>query len=423
MRSYVIKSVGGGFVVLGLAALWADDAAAQDCGVETVYTPPRFTNGNPGDVALIGNSGSAASQALAPIAATLGMTYFHTSMVYSSIGQMTETYWNGIAPPSSSQTGEPHICSRVMSPWYLARLGPGAWAGWNDVVPANLVKGLRTTACTPVARGGTNPYGTKDTYHFNSFLHDDVPGGSCEKMLVDDCGIPVEYNTTAGGDRTVYNGSQFFSVVEAVWQEAYKNCEEVIGGSWPWEGVGCGGTGTTTACQRAAWQVVNEIVYKAQPLQPDAASDDGWSDFNSGNPSVWSGTMLGAGKTIWETEPTGGLCPGACNNGGCNNAPISCSAYAPATWVANVPDNIAHAAKRLNPNNSASLPGYTVAGVIAPGYNTTTTYPPCPSGESCTYEGNPGYYQTYGNCYTTCTDVNCRSPYTCINNTCEYETS
>src|ERR1700722_18910974 len=213
MRGYVIKGVGSGFVVLGLATLWGDDASAQECGVQTIYTPPRFTNGSPGDVALIGNSGSVAAEALAPIAGPLGMTYFHTSMIYSNIGQMTETYWNGVPPPSSNSTDEPHPCSRVLSPWNLARLGEGAWAGWYDVVPATLVKGLRKTACTPLQRGGANPYGTFDTYHFNSFLHDDVPGGSCEKLLVDDCGIPVEYNTTPGGDRTVYNGAQFFTAM------------------------------------------------------------------------------------------------------------------------------------------------------------------------------------------------------------------
>jgi hypothetical protein len=387
MNGYVINKVGGAFVILGLAASWSASAlaggAGSECGQVCVWTPARFTNGNPGDVALIGNSGSAAGEALAPIAGALGLTYFHAEMIANSAGGMTETYWNGIAPQSSAQTGEPHVCSRVMSPWYLARLGPGAWSGWDDVAAAMLVKGFRTTACTPVARGGANPYGTYDTYHFNSFLHDDVPGGSCEKMLVDDCGVPVEYNTTAGGDRTVYNGTQYFSAVNAIWQSAYTSCEAVIGSSWPWGGVGCGGTSTTVACERAAWQVVNEIAYKAQPLQPDASWDDGWSDFNSGSHTVWTGTMLGAGKTIWESTPTGGLCAGACNDGGCNNAPIACSSYEPSSWVANVPDNIVHAAKRLNPSNSASLPGYTVAGVVAAGYNTCTTYPTCNAGYYC----------------------------------------
>jgi hypothetical protein len=477
---------GSTFLFVALAGLWSAEARAQwegsTCGTIGSYTPARFTNGNPGDVALIGNSGSAAASALAPIAGVLGMTYFHVSMVHDNAGGMTETYWDGIAPPSSDTTGEPDVCSRVISPFFLARLSPGTIAPYPDVVPANLVKGMRTTACYPPA----------DNYHFNSFIHDDVPGGSCEKMLVDECDLPmVEYNTyvgcfadeanrdmpyvafggsvplsveacvsacagagyeyagaqfgtqcfcgnsygkyggasdcnvpctdqtahapystpggqeicggawansvykAIGGDRPVYNGSQFFAAVNAVWQDAYNECIGVINASWPWEGIGCGGTGTNVACQRAAWQFVNEVAYKAHPVQVDAGWDDGWSDFNNlGNwVQSWelpppgynttSGTMLGAGKMNEETMPNGALCPGACNNGGCNNAPIGCSAYEPSTWVANVPDNIYRSATRINPSNSSSLPGYVVGGTIAPGYWTYTTYPPCDAPYYC----------------------------------------
>jgi hypothetical protein len=419
---YAIRTFGGGFVILGLAGLWCADAKAQDCGTYTYYTPPRFTNGNVGDVALVGNSGSAAAQALAPIANALGMTYFHVTMLSDNAGGVTETYWDGIAPPSSHQTGEPHECSRVVSPWYLARLGPGAWTGWDDVVQADLVQGLATTACN-LTQYASSEYGTYDTYHINSFLNDDVPGGSCEKLLVDDCGIPVQYNTTPGGDRTVYDGGQYFAAMSAVWQEAYDSCAGVIDNSWPWGGIGCGGTSETIACERAAWQFVNEIAYKAQPLQSESGWDDGWSDFNSGDPSVWSGTMLGAGKMNEETMPDGSLCPGACNDGGCNNPPIGCSAYEPDAWVANVPDNIVHAAQRLNPGNQPGVPGYIVAGNVAPGYDTTVDYGTCPEGQSCT-PYSPNGYPTVGNCEPTCMyEVNCFYPYQCNNNTCEYESS
>src|ERR1700728_3786090 len=100
MSTYMIRITGSSFVLLSIVGLWSIDAHAQECGTVSSYTPPRFTNANPGDVALIGNSGSAAAQALAPIANALGMTYFHTSMVYDSgYGDMTETYWDGVAPP------------------------------------------------------------------------------------------------------------------------------------------------------------------------------------------------------------------------------------------------------------------------------------------------------------------------------------
>jgi hypothetical protein len=52
-------------------------------------------------------------------------------------------------------------------------------------------------------------------------------------------------------------------------------------------------------------------------------------------------------------------------------------------WTANVPDNIAHAAHRLNPGNSPSLAGYTVGAVISAGYTTCTTRDvsgPCDAG-------------------------------------------
>ena len=101
------------------------------------------------------------------------------------------------------------------------------------------------------------------------FFHDDVPGGDCEKALVDYCGVPVEYNTTAPGDRAIFNATQAFNALNDVWQEAYGGCMKTIGQSYPTflgiSGFGCGGTSETTMCQRAAWQVVNEILYKAYP--------------------------------------------------------------------------------------------------------------------------------------------------------------
>src|ERR1700722_8343383 len=75
------KSLSGSLVLLTVAGLWSTKAQAQSCGTVYSYTAARFTNANVGDVALIGNSGSTAAQALAPLASAVPMTYFTAQMV------------------------------------------------------------------------------------------------------------------------------------------------------------------------------------------------------------------------------------------------------------------------------------------------------------------------------------------------------
>jgi hypothetical protein len=390
-------------LALALAALWSAEARAQYqiCGpycVDTTYVPARYTTGASGDVALNTNSGTAAADALAPIASAMGLTYFHAKLLQDNSGQrFTETYWNGITPPSSSATGEPHECSRVISPFYLASLSPGSGIYYEDAQPGVLVKSFGTPGCTvPI-----------DGYHVTSFLNDSIPGGSCEKLLVDYCGVPVnDASTTAGGDRTLYTSTEAWNAVNSVFTQVYNECEGVIGNSWPWEGVGCGGASQKTACERAAWQFVNEILFKAYPfgyVTPGSAymymtagmlapnGDyylDGWSDmppqgppptvgvYPPPNAKVWTGNMLGGGKMNGEyasnDQPPWTLCPGAAGVSS-SNTPLPCAEYEPSAWTANVPDNIEHAATRLGKTQQTVVSG---SGITA-GYDTYTVVNCC----------------------------------------------
>jgi hypothetical protein len=392
MRSTVFS---GSLLLFGVVGLWSSSARAilnceaqcpcgghQVCEAST-YTPARYTAGANGDVALSANNGTPANEAMYAIAQALGLSWYHAKLLYDSTGNhFTETFWDGSAPPSSHTTGEPDWCSRVVSPFYLARLSPGAGFFYEDAVSGELVKAFGRPSCTSLIA---------DSYHFNSFLYDDVYGGSCERLLVDECGVPVnEALTSAGGDRTGFTGPQVFSALTQVWNEAFASAMDTLNGfSWLKDilvGFECGETPQTTMAQRAAWQVVNEVYYKAQPLQVDAGWDSGWSDFNNSgaapplngpfpppNYATMSGTMLGAGKTIWESLPNGAepTCSGICNNGSCNNAPIACgTAYSPGVQTGNFPDNIAHAASRLG---AAQVQVMSGSGITA-GYTTCTEY-------------------------------------------------
>jgi hypothetical protein len=413
--------------VLALAApaLWSDDASATAlppqppvCGdfcESCVYTPARYTAGAAGTVALTANSGSVASDALAPIATDLGMTYYHSLALYDASGNhFTETEWNGVTPPSSDATSgtNHHPCSRIMDPFFLSSLSPGAVTDIAEdaVVPATLIAGFATAGCSV----------PRDGYHLTSIAQDSIPGGSCEKLLVDYCGTPVLPGTctpgitvtscgrpSATGDRQVYNGGQIWAAVNSVFNQAYGECMQVIGGTEAFNnffgisGLGCGSSSEQTMCQRAGWQAVNEILFLAYPIEGCPVGDsgcgfeagplapsgtqyylDGWSDFHTvgqGPPVVgvypppgyntWTGTMLGAGKMNYESSgvagSVGSLCPGANNTTGANNAPLACPNYQFAT-TANLPDNIANAAGRLG---RAQVKVTTASGYAA-GYST-----------------------------------------------------
>ena len=213
-----------------------------------------------------------------------------------------------------------------------------------------------------------------DSYHFNSFMHDDLVGGSCSKLLVDECGVAV----SATFDRPTYTSTDSWNVLNAVWQMAYGQCMGTIDYGFI-DQLACGGTSTEDMCGRSAHQVVNEMVYKAYPEEqrvysigmsctsttgcPTGAGaySDGFSDFNSGSTTVWSGPMLGAGKINYEVNADGSFPQTG------YGPPIAAPGYQ-FSFHLNTPDNIERAATRLG---AAAHP--ETAAVVAAGFNTCKT--------------------------------------------------
>src|SRR3569833_2619125 len=151
-----------------VVALVARSASAQSCKIN-VYHPAAYTNSAAGDVALT----TAESQLVQGLSQTLGLTYGHAAMLYDNSGYVfTEDTVNNASPPSSDSTGEPHICSRVISPYYLQRLSPGVINhGARDARSGVLVKGGARASCVaPV-----------DSYHINSTKYR-LRGGSCAAL-------------------------------------------------------------------------------------------------------------------------------------------------------------------------------------------------------------------------------------------------
>jgi hypothetical protein len=232
-----------------------------------------------------------------------------------------------------------------------------------------------------------------DGYHIASVLQDRIPGGTCEKELVDYCGVPVEYNAyPTAGDRTFYTATEGYDALYNAFSVLYGVCMDTLASSWPPFGIGCGGTGTQVACERAAWEVINEVAFPAYPLvyfsldgNGYGVQPQGWSDFNVLGPppnpagpfpppnyNVWSGTVLGDAKTngqeYMETPTQAAYVPGACDSGGCNNFPINYSGWTPANFTANLPQNIVNAGERLG----KEIVPVAVGSGIAAGYNTCT---------------------------------------------------
>jgi hypothetical protein len=411
------KKLCGSLFALGLAALWTTAARAQ-CTTTCTNTPATYIGGNAGDVAVMTVPPnptifqSALQQMISPLAEDPGNPYIHTKLLYDGSGSnFTETFPTDVSLVPSHTTGEPHSCSRPISPYFLQRLAPGAGIYQEDAEPGILVRGMGYPYCNVPADG----------YHLNSFLNDDIPGGSCEKLLVDYCGVPVD----PVQDRTVFNEGNAIASLNAAWNIGYGYCMDIIGGTEAEvlafigiQGLGCGGTPEYVSCERAGWQLVNEMLFKAYPTQyvtdpgffevgPPAPNGewymDGWSDFNPGGPppnpsgpfpppnaDAWWGTMLGAGKANYQTEPDGTICPGACDDGGCNNPPLGCEPWAPTAWTANLPQNILNAAGRLGYEMDTVVLG---SGIAQSSTTCTTTcqedyYAPDPGGGPLMTEGD-----------------------------------
>jgi hypothetical protein len=389
--------------VVGIAALWTAEAHGLviECGAGTipcnvcapqvcVYTPAVYTSGAAGDVAVNTASTNSVAQSLVedvvgPLTPTGGSVYVHTKLLVSPpagipVGSYFAETFPSLLPPTTHKTGEENECSKVFSPFFIQRMYPGAGKYYEDAQPGVLVKAFGNPNCNPPADG----------YHIASLLQDTVPGGSCEKELVDYCGVPVAYNI----DRRVYTATEGFDALSAGFNGLYNTCMTEIG-QWYgfWQQAGCDDVSNSIMCQRAAWQVTNEVRWPAYPQEYWGLGGcnsygcgymTGWSDFNVAGPppnpagpfppanyNVWTGTMLGAAKTngqliAYAPPSPSQLAAGACDTGSCNNAPINAPGWAPSNFTANIPQNIINAASRL---------GKTIVTVepnsgIQNGYNT-----------------------------------------------------
>jgi hypothetical protein len=434
-------TITGTAFVLGLAAqaLWSPDANAcmsctvcgQTCTQTATYTPAAYTSGAAGDVAVNNASESPLVALLVePVVNQLGgSTYEHTKLLvtppagYNVGSYFAETFPN-VTPPGSQHTGEESPCSKPFSPYYMQRMSPGAAEYYEDAQPGVLVKSFGNAKCAPPADG----------YHIATLLRDSVKGGTCEKELVDYCGVPVQYNAAGtAGDRTTYNATEGFNALNAAFTGVYNECMKLGSGTSIWEeisvGISCGdGITAEILCQRTAWQVVNEVMYAAYPQEfygldahnSACGSDEncgwmdvedgdrvGWSDFNVVGPppnpagpypdanwQTWpaltwppsaamTSTMLGAGKSNNQmTAGTiaggvgGSLVAGACDNN-CNQAPMNIAGWAPSNFVANIPQNIVNAAGRLGKTAAnGGIVNVSVGSGISQGY-TTYTYSDC----------------------------------------------
>jgi hypothetical protein len=267
--------------VLGLFVGSPGTAQAHACDICPVtvhtYHPAHYTTGAAGDVALQ----DATSPIIQQFTSMLGMSFSHAAVLYDASGSaFTESTWDGAYPPSSRSTGEPHVCSRVVSPFNLQRMFPGALNGsynHRDALKGVLVKGAAAVACIapdgPYANGNYNGLYVydlyHDNYHFNS-IKNRHHGGSCAALAEDDCGVAV----TGPWQRT-FSYFDHYNVSMAIYQQAYNAIAPMCSANYPFFGCGgvpalgnCNGTGCSCA-DRGAAQVVNEFVQQS-------SAADGW---------------------------------------------------------------------------------------------------------------------------------------------------
>jgi len=382
-------------LAIGVVGPLAHVAHAQVCEIDEqrvahttcAYHAGRYTNATAGDVSI-----STAPGALTPVLAQLGLTVTHTALLSDSSGQrFTDTLWDGTHPRSTQDVlGNfgVHACSMPLYVKDVNNLKPGVRVGvlatntaGDDVATgAFLGKTMGNPSCSPV----------REPYHLNSFIYPKAPGyyptqyatagaaeafpltsGSCEKLLVDECGV-----ATIASDRPVKTYTQAYNGINSLWNYVYNACMGTI--DWGWlSSVFCGGTDAQTVCRRAAHQIANEVVLKYQATIQSCGGCD--QQKYPGSCSCWTedngysynsrGQMLGADSlNDWVTY-WGGW-PDATQRSWYND-------YLP--LAANAPDII---------KNAASRQGKLVAAVVQAGYTqctTTYTCEPKPCTNICTY--------------------------------------
>jgi hypothetical protein len=372
------------------------------------HHPAQYTTGAAGDVAL-----SNTNQTLRPITDAMGMINGHAAALYDNSGDtFTESFWDASFPPKSQDTGEPHACGRPVSPYYAARLSPGSLTAYvEDAVPGTLVKAMANPYCSIPS----------EKYHFSSFLNlptqdctqtcvdwncyydydynwvcdcnsystscttNTIRGGSCVNVLTDFCGTPVD---NSQDKQPITDPSLTWNALNAVWTKAHDACMGTV--DYPWYKAWICHADKSEECGRAAYQLVNEILYKGNDY------DDGWSE--RCDDAGCSGALLGDAKDTGQTYFTnqiGGN--GAVNGGGCayavygyNGAPPiwDCPGWLKTGPGLNMPDVIANAANRIcTANNNCTC---------------SPTSPPCGQGAPTPVSVGSGIAGAYDDNYTGC---------------------
>lgn len=278
MRTHSGHAVRGWCVAISVAALgatatWASPSGAQTCSSPfvlepvAVYVPPNFVGVSGGDAVMLPTAGRTVSDPAAALMSSIGLHYTHVALAYDTSGDnfVQSTVSLASPPPSSYSTGGAHYCSRVMSIAGLQHLSPGAPAGpevdYTDVINSAVIyPSMGRSACSAPAQA----------YEINSFLHNDVVGGSCEKYVADFCGVPVTsadkfqltgYNPNA---TAAQNAGDLLNVgLLQIYNFTYPIALGKSTAFPSWEiNTFCGGVDATIMAERATNQVVNEARWK-----------------------------------------------------------------------------------------------------------------------------------------------------------------
>jgi hypothetical protein len=347
----------------------------KNCGASTseefYWTLGRYTGTHPGDVVVLPVQ---TTSPLYEIITPLGMKYSHAAMLTSTTGNtFTDSAWNGVSPRSTKSVlgdfGE-HACTDTLYVRDVTGLSPGvrvAVTQDDDVEDGAFIStGLGNGACKPVA----------DYYHIHTWLFPKAPNyypsgtqgtaegaaitsGSCEKLLVDECAVPVTLNDRSPTESGVgYTPAQMNTAVTNFYNLAYAQCTGTQSVSWMgW--IVCDGLSTQTACTEASYQMVNEALLSYQTTiaeqggcNEQAGCNPNSSSQNSGQCSSWQedngcsyntrGQMLGAGSLNNQANYLGE----SPNNSSWSNDGFN--------FYPNMPDAIVNAAARVGKTAKAA---------------------------------------------------------------------